>query len=711
MKKKLTSRQKSIIQILVKSTINNPVTILKIAEKLELSSRTVLREMPKVEEWLHENEFKFIKKPGVGLVIDENLESRQFILELLDMENVEKDYSKEQRKKMILIELLSAKEPLKLFYFTSKLNVSEGTISNDLDNVEDWLKTFNISMIRKPGLGIYIEGKENNYREAIVNILYDNLEENKIIELLRGTVEDSKNKKLELAIENRLLNFIDKTISNNIENVLSNLENEFHVKFADSAYIGLIVHLSLVIQRIKNNENIVMDKESLEKLMILPEFKIGQKIVKGLEEIFKIKIPKDEIGYITMHLKGARLRLSKISNEFENNLSNLDIKQVASYIINKIEEEFNVNISGNGNLIKDLTNHLGPAISRLTMKLNIRNPLLKDIKQNYSEIYTACENACDILKDITGSLKIPESEIAYITMHIAAALEKNIKSEKVAVVTVCPTGVGTSKLLAANIENEFDNVEVKSTISALNINEDELRENEIDLIISTIGLNINYKYVCVSPILSDQDKELLKHTINNISKKKKYTRIINNNKVNNNCDKNEIKEITELGLEITELLSEVKLIEINSIDSVKQLIKQASAIFAKNEEEAIIIEGSLIRREEIASTYLHEINAMLLHCKSENVSRCKFGAIRMNKEFTENEKYIRIGILMLIPINPTKIQLNMMGEISGALIESKSLINILKNGDKNEINRQLEEILSTFYRKYLKNKMEEWNND
>ncbi len=98
-KKKLMSRQKQIIQILTKSTSKNPITISTIAESLNISSRTVLREMPKIEEWLDENGFNFIKKPGVGLIIDENLENQQLILELLEVESIQKEYTKDEKEK------------------------------------------------------------------------------------------------------------------------------------------------------------------------------------------------------------------------------------------------------------------------------------------------------------------------------------------------------------------------------------------------------------------------------------------------------------------------------------------------------------------------------------------------------------------------------------------------------------------------------------
>ena len=117
-KNKLNSRQKEIIKILTKSKVDSPITASMIAKELSLSARTVLREMPKIEQWLDENEFNFIKKPGVGLIIDENLENQELILELLEIEKIKKEFSKEERKKIIVGELLTTKEPLKLFYFT-----------------------------------------------------------------------------------------------------------------------------------------------------------------------------------------------------------------------------------------------------------------------------------------------------------------------------------------------------------------------------------------------------------------------------------------------------------------------------------------------------------------------------------------------------------------------------------------------------------------
>lgn len=702
-KKKLMSRQKQIIQILTKSTNKNPITISTIAEILNVSSRTVLREMPKIEEWLDENGFNFIKKPGVGLIIDESLENQQLILELLEVENVQKEYSKEERKRIILSELLIAKEPLKLFYFTNQLKVSEGTLSNDLDGIEDWLNAFDIKLIRRQGVGIYLEGNEKNYRKVLSDILYRTLEEKELIKLLKKSLNSpSSENSIEFSIENRMLNFIDRTIIKGIEKIVSELEEKFNFKLIDSDYIGLVVHISLAVQRIKNGEKISMDKSSLSELEILPEFAVATEITEKLEKVFTIEIPKDEIGYITMHLKGARLRLNKVENDID--LDNLDIKQISNYIITEVENDFNIEIINKQKLSKDIYNHLVPAISRMSMKLNIRNPLLENIKEQYSEIYHSCENACEILKKITKIDKIPESEVAYIAMHIAAAIEENLKNENLSVVIACPTGVGTSKLLGVNIKKEFPNLDIKNSISVINIDTKKLKDDGIDFIISTVDLDVDYRYICLNPMFLQKDKIKLKEFIHRYSKQRITKKII---KKELKCDKDKIKNITNLGTEIISILEEVRVREINNVKTVNDLIGIASSVFAENVNHAKEIKKLLLEREEKSSTYLNGFNMMLLHCKDKKITSCKFGVIRLNEKLIEDGKEINFAIISLIPEKNTQTQINIMSHINGEIIERESLRNSIMKISEEELTSIIEKILGDLYRKELKSVMEE----
>ena len=127
----LSSRQREIIKILIEME-SETTTVAAVSERLGVSSRTVLREMPSIEQWLLENDFHFSRKHGVGLAIQETPEHLELIRELLELEGVRHMYSRDERKRWILGELFFADGPIKAFAFTSRFDISEGTLYSDL---------------------------------------------------------------------------------------------------------------------------------------------------------------------------------------------------------------------------------------------------------------------------------------------------------------------------------------------------------------------------------------------------------------------------------------------------------------------------------------------------------------------------------------------------------------------------------------------------
>ena len=74
------------------------------------------------------------------------------------------------------VEILKDKGLKKLFYYASQFQVSEATISSDLEAVEGWLNTQHLTIVRKPGSGIEISGSEKDYRKAIRAFIEENLD-------------------------------------------------------------------------------------------------------------------------------------------------------------------------------------------------------------------------------------------------------------------------------------------------------------------------------------------------------------------------------------------------------------------------------------------------------------------------------------------------------------------------------------------------------
>ena len=90
------------------------------------------------------------------------------------------------------------------------------------------------------------------------------------------------------------------------------------------------------------------------------------------------------------------------------------------------------------------------------------------------------------------------------------ALDRRAKlARRISVIIVCPTGIGSSRLLAENLHKAYPDLDIHGTTSAFHIEPEELAQNGIDLIISTVRLDTTYRYIYVSPLLNRQDRMLL----------------------------------------------------------------------------------------------------------------------------------------------------------------------------------------------------------
>jgi len=682
---KITLRQKEILKIICSEY--RYITVSSIAEKLGISSRTVLRELEDIEGFLKAYNCSLDKKSGMGIKLKGKDEDRKNVLNSLEQNKEIKNYSSKERQIIILSELLNEKEPIKLFTFTKSLNVSEGTVSHDLDKIEKWLKDYKLKLIRKPGVGVYIEGKEEEFRKAIVNLIYENMNEVELLDLIR------ENLSVYVNTREKLLNFIDKDIIRKLETLIFEVENTFNYKLADNACVALIVHLALAIERIKKDEKIRMDKVFLQGLKKYDEFKIAKYLSIKISKEFNIEIPEDEVGYITMHLRGSK--------SFEGKNSDNELESLAKEMIKIAEIETGSFLEYNEQSILWLTNHLGPAINRLKMKMNIRNPLLKEIKEHYPEIFKLAKKCVEPVEK-KYNINMPESEIAYIAMHLGAVLEKGKSVKRTyKIVISCTTGIGTSRLLAARIEKEYDNIKVIDIISSINIDEDFLINKGIDFIISTVPIETTKLPVAiVNPLFFEKDKEL----VDNLMKQIKNTPI-NKNKIQEDSTnlKDKLSKINIYTEGILQILDNVFVYDYNNFNNIDEIIKEVSFKLGDSPNNKDYIEKDLMAREKIGSTILTGFETMLLHCKTSGVKQLIFGAVRLKEHLsvinTEGEyENINLAIIMLVPKDCNKMHLDIMGFLSTKLIEEPDFIDCLKKADKEDIYLKLNNFLDEFYK-------------
>ena len=191
------------------------------------------------------------------------------------------------------------------------MHVTSSTISNDLDKLEPWLGEQGLRLLRKPGLGVSLLGDERDLRRAIVRYIYEHVGEERLLNVMQDNLPDDDASVAQ--VSKFLLDLIDAGEWRRLEQMIRVTENDLGYKLSDNAFIGLVVHLSLAVRRIKNHEAVTVDEHICSNLRGSRSFTAAKKLAEKISAALKIDVPDSEICYITMHILGARSRYSSAS--------------------------------------------------------------------------------------------------------------------------------------------------------------------------------------------------------------------------------------------------------------------------------------------------------------------------------------------------------------------------------------------------------------
>ena len=675
----LTTRQKSIIRILTRMD-GRPITVAVISEKLGVSTRTILREVPAIEKWMSDNDFNFERKPGVGMLVGEAPETLRFIEELLDADNLVPMYSRQERRKHILGELLFSDEPVKSLVFTSKYKISDGTLSEDLDVLDTWLRDYSVQIIRRPGLGIFVEGTELAIRQAISNAVLEFCDVERIPGLItQGTSDDEKMQSLS---REPLLVFLTPQLLRFSIRILKETEARLNIYYTDSGQIALIVRIALSIYRIRSGHSLTelnMDMDGLRGLSELPTAKL---IAFEIEKQFDLEVNAKEKIYLAMHLSATRI-LSRGSS-FSDPLQALNIRQVVMAMTSVAEQLTGIPFKSDSTLINDLVSHISMTEKQLELNLVSRVTYTEDLKRTYPEIYAAAETACEVLREWVQPRVIHDAEIGLIAMHFAASAERYQNSkQKVSVAVVCPTGIGSSRMLAATLTGAFHNLEVRKVISAFSIDTQALRDNGIDLIISTTDLHIDFPYIVVEKVLKAQDKLLVSQEIDRIGKEKLQRRIQQGGRHAMIMDVDDIRRTSEIGAEIVEILNHFRVVRQARAENIRQMMEMAASVFAGPEEDIRRLADCFQEREKLGATYIPDMQICLFHGACDLVEHSRFGFLVLDEPLATTETLIRGAVIMVVPESfRDSYRVEPAGRLSALLVEDERFLQALQRGDE-----------------------------
>lgn len=469
-----STKEKNILQFLIKHK-ERFVTSKELAEHLSCSDRTVRNTLKLIDQTMNVQGVKLISKQGQGYkLFFENQEAYQefrLTYELGEVYSTTSISKGDDRLAFILNKLLFEQVPVLFDDLAEELYVSRSTLSHDFKKIRRMLSEYDLSIESRANKGVYVSGEERYKRCFIMDYFLSN----QFFKTLHCHVQS---------------NFFDQTLSlEEIARIVLEECQDAKLKLSDFVLQNLVVHIALAIVRIKSgfeikNLSCQMSNNDTER-------KVAKKILARISEVSNQEFPVQEIDYITLHL----LAKSQLSQETQTKISKEEMKRSLVQTFQALGLDDIYHFSSDFQLLEGLITHLMTLQIRLDSRITLNNPLVDEVKKNYSDIFFMTKEILENMGTFS-QVSISDDEIAYVSLHFLAAIERRKENDKFSVLAICASGFGAAQMLRNRLETEFGNrLEVVDVIGYYELNQEKIQG--IDFIVSAVDLSNLYFQVPV----------------------------------------------------------------------------------------------------------------------------------------------------------------------------------------------------------------------
>ncbi len=700
----LSVREIRLIEVLLRHP--QGLTAGGIADRLGVSARTVHRDLQIASNFLESHGLTLVRQSGRGVSVEGTTEARERALESLrGMGPV--GLPPQERQTSLLGKLLVADQPIKLRALASGLKVAIGTVSRDLDEIEHWLSDFGLSLVRKRGYGVEISGTEGGRRQAISHLISQNLDETAVLPDLRDPGERTGGSSSEKAtghITDQLMGLIDEDRLRKVKSLTQDLVRNLPYPIADDAFASFTIHVALMVERRSRGGAFELDDEMLQRLRKTDEYAYARNLAENIEENFDVAVPDEEVCYLTMHLRGTKLRENDaLQDYFET--SDLEVASQVKALIRYVEDQTGVGLAGDSALYTGLLAHLERAVHRLRENLNIHNPLLADVKQDYPALFDLVSQG---MEKVFVKENVPEEEVGFVAMHFGAALDRAQGSFPRHVLVLCSSGIATSRVLASRLEKAFPQIQSIRNSSLFEI--EDLNTDDFDLVVSTIHLPVpGGSYVQVQPFLPEDDVERIR---NHLREKGLKARLANRAAFESlevfGGGQEKFHQMAEATQVIAELVDDAFLARHEADGSLDEAVRLMCVALAGKDlvSEPRNLEQSLLARMELGGIGIPGTTLALFHARAASVARPSFSIHEfdepLNVEGLDGATMrIRRSLLMVAPLTLSPVALEAISEISAAMVEQPAEREVFEAGSEGRI----VEVLEGIFGRYLHNKL------
>ncbi|AMC93342.1 hypothetical protein AOC36_04930 [Erysipelothrix larvae] len=672
----VSARGRLILEKLLVSSF--PISIDTMAKTLGVSSRTIRRDLDEITSICTDYDLKLIIRNNTLSIdgLEKNIQT--FKWHLFDLSYSE--FTPLERQNFILKQLIKSNDTLTITSLANELNVTESTIRADLLKIKDEYGQ-SIKIDTKRGTGISLIATEIEKRTIIRNMVHNTISTPLLVQFLYQNDTDTNR----LFIKDRLLGLIDDNRLIIVDQELKKWHETQEYKLADESYFTLLVHVSIAVERIKEQELVKVYDTNIEDIVESDEYQDAIQILSNIMDTPQTDLPENEIIYVAQYLRSAKLKDSHHLIERDT----MRATNLAQKLIHRIQNDLDYHFNDE-TLLKGLITHLRSALRRLDQNMMISNPLIDSIKEEHGLLFNTISKA---VEDIFVDIYVNEDEIGYLVLHFGAAIIQSQK-KKFSCLIVCSSGIGTSKMLLTRIQKTFPQFSKLKTTSVFDVLQRD--DHQLyDIIISTLDLgNVNFDYLLVSPILSNQD-------IENITS---HLSLMNVNSLRyetpQSVSLNEAMDYFETLSKTSTLMSqliedfEVRMLTVNS-NSIEDYIRAMCLVaMTQSESEPELVVKSMLNGGHKNSFAIPNTHLAFFHERSAGIKKSTLKVFPLTQPIQilgldNRNHWVNTFILLLAPEKLEQYELELLSFTSSLIIDNEEAPGIFEMGDQNEITTYL----------------------
>lgn len=444
-------------------------TIQQIADEKSISKRSAYYDIRKINEWLEAQQMpplEIERKKGILIGKKQKTKIRKRLKEIpLKLAYI---FSPEERMKIIICSVLLRSRNLHIDDFMDLCQVSRNTIIKDLKVASDEIAKFQLYLCYDNKKGYHIVG--------------DLVKKRSIYFLYFSSIADFYKKGI-LPVENpeKVQEILGK---------LKNIEEALDIQYVTGILYSIAVFFSTIESR---TETMEFTEGQKQEIIQTKEFMLVQEYFCELEE--------GELLYLTLHLLGSRVQ--SISADIMNGTDGQEIHKLSMILVRAFSRIACVSFDREDELIQAITSHLKTSLYRYHYGIQLENPMLDDIKNEYGDLFEITSQACkELEREIEAP--IPEGEVAYLALHFGAFINSgtHTEEEKLNILVVCPNGLSTANMIREEIYTLVPNAESVDMISM----KEYRKDHGYSMVISTMVIENEENLIMVHPILTDNDR-------------------------------------------------------------------------------------------------------------------------------------------------------------------------------------------------------------